>query len=459
MRLSRTTAAAALTIVAAGWSVALAPLASAATTPGQAGVIEAAVLRGTPRLGARSTVTAMAYVRVPRATQGTIQLTLGRRTCTGRGVVPAGRSRLSVVCAATPAASSVPALAGAVRVTLDRVDAGRVKRSIRVGRPSLVLGDGPALADQVAAVRWSAVAARLRAAAPVRSTSRLAARAGYVTAAAYTSTAADAAAQLWQQAQASGWHSPQTTAARAALLRLRTASGGYGLGTVWDAFGDGTRNPASTTYTVTTAGHVGWVLLEARKNDADGGALNGAIDALLAMPRLDQGRCLAYSNSRYDRAKPCVYNVSHGAAAFLVQARALSTHRAGEVDLLLAALRSGLRRGYDPATGYWRYKAGDRAAQDISHQIYTARSVDVVDPGFGAVARMMARPWWRHPGGMRQRPIDVASAMLDAARDCDRARSPAVVLGVERAAGARAPAFTLLGMSNLADEIRQRCFG
>ncbi|MBK8076059.1 MAG: hypothetical protein IPK24_10920 [Kineosporiaceae bacterium] len=67
------------------------------------------------------------------------------------------------------------------------------------------------------------------------------------------------------------------------------AAGGYGLGTAWDAFGDGTRNPASTTYTVTTAGHVGWVLLEARKNDADGGALNGAIDALLAMPRLDQG--------------------------------------------------------------------------------------------------------------------------------------------------------------------------
>lgn len=468
MRLSRTTAAAALVIVAAGSSVALAPPSSArtaGTTPGSAGVIEAAVLYGTPRLGARSTVTAMAFVRVPRATQGSISLTLGRQTCTGRGVVPAGRSRLSVVCAATPAAATVPALAGAVRVTLDRVDAGRIKRSTRTGRPSLALSDGPALADQVAAARWSAVVARLRAAAaPAATTARAATTvraqgAGYVTAAAFTPTAANAAAQVWQQAQASGWHSASTTAALATLRRLRTASGGYGLGTAWDAFGDGTRNPASTTYTVTTAGHVGWVLLEARKNDADGGALNGAIDALLAMPRLDQGRCLAYSNSRYDRAKPCVYNVSHGAAAFLVQARALSTHRSGEVDALIAALRSGLRRGYDPATGYWRYKAGDRVAQDISHQIYTARSVDVVDPTFGAVARMMARPWWRQPGGMRQRPVDVASAMLDVAKDCARARSPAVLLGVERAAGAGAPAFTVVGMSNLADEIRQSCFG
>ncbi|MBK8076058.1 MAG: hypothetical protein IPK24_10915 [Kineosporiaceae bacterium] len=131
MRLSRTTAAAALVIVAAGSSVALAPPSSArtaGTTPGSAGVIEAAVLYGTPRLGARSTVTAMAFVRVPRATQGSISLTLGRQTCTGRAWSrPAGPGSRS--CAATPAAATVPALAGAVRVTLDRVDAGRIKRS------------------------------------------------------------------------------------------------------------------------------------------------------------------------------------------------------------------------------------------------------------------------------------------------------------------------------------------
>jgi hypothetical protein len=178
------------------------------------------------------------------------------------------------------------------------------------------------------------------------------------------------------------------------------------------------------------------------------------------MPRTEGGTCLAYSDARADAAAPCVFNVSHGAAAFLVQARGLSTHRAAEVDRLVAVLRSGFTRGYDPATGYWRYLAGPGrgTAQDVSHQLYTARSVDVVDPDFHAVQRMMARPWWRHPNGLRQDPAALASAMMDAAKDCGYAVSPAVLLAVDRGATASAPVSTRLGMASVAEEILRTCF-
>lgn len=462
-----------------------APPPTAAVAPGAGlGTIEAVAVSGRAMLATSSRIVATVPVQVPRTSRVSVRLTLGRTTCSAARTVPRGRTRVSVACSTTPGASSVPALVAVVTATVARTDRGVTRRLSRTWRPSITLDDGAALSTRAARARWTAIGARLRARAAalqvggqagvatgLQPGSGVGLEAGamgpgrgalvalpqFAAGSVFTPTAADAASRLWRQAQTSGWHSELTAARLQELLRLSTASGGYGLGREWDAFGDGTLNPVSTTYTVTTAGHVGWVLLEARRNGADAGALDRAIDALLAVPRLNGGRCLAYSDSAFDAVQPCVFNVSHGAAAFLVQARELSTHRAAEVDAVLAGLRRGLVLGYDRASGYWSYKAGDRAAQDISHQIYTARSVDVVSPGFGAVARMMARPWWRQPAGLTQPPIAVASAMVDVARDCDRARSPAVLLGVERGIAGPAQAFTLIGMSGFVDDITTRC--
>ena len=178
---------------------------------------------------------------------------------------------------------------------------------------------------------------------------------------------------------------------------------------------------------------------------------------MLDMPRLNGGTCFAYSNSTQDAGLPCVYNVSHGAAAFLAQVRELTSYRAADIDRVLLALRSRLADGYNPATGYWAYLAGSTKAQDVSHQVYTAKSVDIVDPSFHAVDRMMALPWWRQPGGTTQSASALASAMMDVAKDCRYARSPAVLLAAERALDTGAPSFTVLGMAAVADEIVGTC--
>lgn len=419
-------------------------------TAGSAGSVGSVWVTGAARLDTPATVGVAASVVVPARTQASIVVRLAGRTCRSSTAVPRGRSTVRAACTVTVGASAIPSASAAVTVTLDRVVAGERSRTSRGLTRSVAVDDGAPVAQDEAGRRWRELAAALHAQAG-----------GSAVTAQATSlySSADLASRVWQQARSSGWSSTATRGLLADLLAGRKADGGYGLAAAWDAYGDGTVNPAATTYTVTTAGHVGWLLLEAAKAGvlpADG--LTSAIDALLGMPRLNGGTCFAYSNSAHDRAEPCVYNVSHGAAAFLTQARELTDHRAAEVEAVLGAVRSRLTDGYDPATGYWVYMAGSRTAQDVSHQVYTAKSVDVVDPTFHAVDRMMALPWWRQPGGMSQTPAALGSAMMDVAKDCTYARSPAVLLAAQRALGSRPPAFTLLGMAAVADEIVGSCF-
>ncbi len=444
-----------------------------------AGSVDAVTVTGAARLDAPSTITATASVTVPRRSQGTVVLTASGQTCRSSSVVPIGRSTLRASCVVIPRANQVPALPTSVEVSLDRVSNGvRSSTRRRVSR-SVAMDDGDPVPREEATRRWRELTAALHAETGNATTARVAGavRADAVDPADPASAndpvaprrvaqsaslyaAADLASRVWAQAQRTGWSSPQTQDLLADLMAARKPDGGYGLAGPWDAFGDGTLNPVETTYTVTTAGHVGWVLIEGYKNAAlPQGALSSAVDALLAMPRLNGGTCFAYSNSPHDRDEPCVYNVSHGAAAFLVRVRELTTYRAAEIDQVLAAVRTRLTVGYDWATGYWVYMAGMSTAQDISHQIYTARSVDVIDPSFHAVARMMALPWWRHPGGMTQSAAALASAMMDVATDCTYARSPAVLLAAERALGTGAPAFTVMGMAAMGDQIVSSCFG
>jgi hypothetical protein len=184
------------------------------------------------------------------------------------------------------------------------------------------------------------------------------------------------------------------------------------------------------------------------------------VDAVLALPRLDRGRCLAYSDAAGDRRKPCVYNVSYGAVAWLARVRQATGYRAADIDALVAAVRPVIRRGYDDASGYWPYVAGTRAPQDLAHQVYTAASVDVLVPGFGALGLMMRRPWWDQPQGDRQPDAVVGAGMIFVAHaDCRYARSPAVIMGAERMPGARAEPFTMLTSANGARLVLRDCFG
>lgn len=71
-----------------------------------------------------------------------------------------------------------------------------------------------------------------------------------------------------------GWRDLRTQAWFKRLYSLRTPDGGYGLGAPFDAFGDGTVNPADTAYTITEAWHVGRVLLAGYDG---GGVLAGIV--------------------------------------------------------------------------------------------------------------------------------------------------------------------------------------
>ncbi len=416
-----------------------------------AGSIDSVTVTGPARLDTASTVTAKAVVRVPARTQADLTMTLAGRTCRSTQALPSGRSTVQVTCEVTPRAEHVPSLPATVEVVLDRVTGATMRRATRRVQRSVAIDDGAPVPLDQAAGRWQALSAALH-----EEASELP-KSVYQAASRYSS--ANLASEVWREAQASGWHSSATQALLARLMATRKPDGGYGLGAPWDAYDDGSLNPVQTTYTVTTSGHVGWLLLEGYKAGAlPTGGLSSAVDAMLVMPRLNGGTCFAYSNSTHDAGLPCVYNVSHGAAAFLVQVRELTSYRAEDIDRILLALRSRLADGYNPATGYWAYMAGSTKAQDVSHQVYTAKSVDIVDPSFHAVDRMMALPWWRQPGGMTQSASALASAMIDIAKDCRYTRSPAVLLAAERALDTGAPSFTVLGMAAVADEIVGTCF-
>jgi len=175
-----------------------------------------------------------------------------------------------------------------------------------------------------------------------------------------------------------GWGDSQIPSLISAIMALRNPDGGWGVSIPWDAFQDGTTNPASTTYTVTLAGHVGPALLEAWKH----GALTDP-EPLQAITRLlvsgttrltnSTGQCLTYSRSANDAAY-CVHNVSAGAADYLTQASAAGFGRTGLQQLVVDITRREVT-AYRSDWAGWPYIDGQTVEQDPDHGAYTARSL------------------------------------------------------------------------------------
>lgn len=196
-------------------------------------------------------------------------------------------------------------------------------------------------------------------------------------------TGAQQAGTLAFAAQATAWLSPSGWADPAAAVYLTrlyaTANpdGGYGLNYAWDAFSNGTVNPATTTYTVTLAGYVGPVLLDGmRAGVVPRAKVQTIYDLVATAPRIDSsaGRCIAYSRHANDVGTGlCVHNVSAGAAAFLLE---------GGKDgfavpwWLIQGVIKREMSAYNPTTRFWPY--ADRNApdpQDADHNSYTAESM------------------------------------------------------------------------------------
>ena len=173
-----------------------------------------------------------------------------------------------------------------------------------------------------------------------------------------------------------GWQDPVALAYLDRLHATQNPDGGYGLGFAYDAHGDGTTNPATTTYTITMAGQVGPVLLDAyRAGAVPASEVQQVLNLLASTPRIDTaaGRCISYSRHSND-AKPglCVHNVNASAAWFMLEAG-----RDGfpVVWWLVQGITKRTLSAYNATTRYWPYRDNMTTPQDTDHNAYTAEFV------------------------------------------------------------------------------------
>lgn len=185
------------------------------------------------------------------------------------------------------------------------------------------------------------------------------------------------AAQATAWLSPDGWADPAATAYLPRLYATANPDGGYGLGYSYDAHGDGTVNPATTTYIVTLAGYVGPVLLDGyRHGVVPRSKVQTIFDLIATAPRIDTsaGRCIAYSRNANDvHAGLCVHNVSAGAAAFMMDA-ALDGF-AIPWWLVQGIVKRELS-AYNATTRFWPYRDNMAPApQDADHNSYTIESM------------------------------------------------------------------------------------
>ena len=185
-----------------------------------------------------------------------------------------------------------------------------------------------------------------------------------------------------------GWHDPRALHYLNRVLDQRHPDGGFGLNYAVDAFNDDTRNPASTTYTVTMADHVGKVFLEAYAAGVlDRYYIDTLLTRLQAMPRIGVygGYCYAYSDHPND-IKPgyCVHNVNAGMGAFLSMARQAGFTQASQwITMEITNYEVLKYREWDRS---WRYVDFRPGLNPADQNAYTVESMMQLAPELGGAA-------------------------------------------------------------------------
>lgn len=192
-----------------------------------------------------------------------------------------------------------------------------------------------------------------------------------------------------------GWDDPRAMHYLNLAMAQQHADGGYGLNYAWDAFSDGTTNPASTNYTVTFY-QVGEVMLEAYKaGKVPYTAVTDLMRDVVNTPRIpvSTGMAVAYSNSPYD-VKPTyvVHNILQSAALFLTDAqRAGITWSQSQVSAWIQGLYHQEIVSYQPALHGWPYRnGGSQAVQDAAHNAMGIQMLVIDDPSMGVPALQWA---------------------------------------------------------------------
>lgn len=182
-----------------------------------------------------------------------------------------------------------------------------------------------------------------------------------------------------------GWTDPRTTAYLNKMLSMKNPDGGYGMPCPWDQFGGNTVNPANTSYTVISAGHVGQTEIQAYKAGVlPASELQQLAGRVRSMPQLNnpKGSCLAATPAAADQNPAyCVHNMSAGAAVFLMQVAALGLAPAGSNDLAAAISRRETAT-YSVYTHSWPYDDQGRTSDD-GHTAYLIASMYYLSPQLG----------------------------------------------------------------------------
>lgn len=206
-------------------------------------------------------------------------------------------------------------------------------------------------------------------------------------------TAYDAAHQWSALGILYGWSDPEATSQLQRLRATRKPDGGYGVDGAWDAFQDGTVNPASASYLITITDHAGRALLEGYKAGViPASEVRSLVDLVLSWPSV-QGdpNCLAYTRQPSD-GRYCVYNVNSGAAWFLRASYDAGIRRTGQLELSRRLYAHDAALQHD---GWWPYSSAAKPGsyQDWNHNAAMIdmqldldraagqRAVDAVMPG------------------------------------------------------------------------------
>jgi hypothetical protein len=194
-----------------------------------------------------------------------------------------------------------------------------------------------------------------------------------------------------------GWDDPRVGDYLAKVYSRRNPDGGWGLPYALDWLADGSVNPATTTYTVTLAGHVGPMLIEGYKaGKVPYADVKKVVDLLMSTPRVTydttRGQCLGYSRVPSD-AQFCVHNVNAGAAWFLTKANEAGVQAQGLTTLVGDIIRRETATyivgpytvGNRTVVSWWKYK-DTTSLNDTDHNSYSAASMYDLVPYIGQAA-------------------------------------------------------------------------
>ncbi|MGH8791619.1 MAG: hypothetical protein ACRDXX_03130 [Stackebrandtia sp.] len=209
------------------------------------------------------------------------------------------------------------------------------------------------------------------------------------------------AAVAWYAGQRFGWDDSRTQTWLQRTYDRATPTGGYGIGFAHDYFGDGTVNPADTTYSITTSWHVGRMLIDGH---AGGGVpadkVVEAVGSVLDTEQTPNQNCAAYSTSGNDVGYPCIWNVGAASAWFLWKAYEQDLYPDGRGDEVLEKLRTWrnhVRAHYSTELGGWNYiEDGPAELDDPGHLGATVSAMYEADPSIGETA---LEAYWRHYTG------------------------------------------------------------